>query len=104
MGETKLRRVERLSMKTEIVQYLAMCLSRTSVDLVPEQGMPNRSHVDPHLMGPAGLQPAFQQSGLAQHREPPPVGHRALAAAAFHDRDFLAVRGRAGEGGVDRPV
>src|SRR3954453_7618382 len=101
MGELKLGRVQSLSLKLQFLQYLAVRLSGTTVDRVAEQRMTDRGHVHPDLVGPASLQPAFDQRRAIEKVEPLPVSDRALAALAFDDRDLLAVGRRTGERSVD---
>src|SRR5260221_12412513 len=102
MGEAKLGGVQRLPMKLKFLQYLAVRLSWAAVDRVADQRMADRSHVDADLVGPPGLQPAFDESGIAHHRKPLPVRDRPLAAAAFDDRDLLPVHSRARKRRVHR--
>src|SRR5690242_8278455 len=92
--------MQRLSVKLQFLQDLAVRLSRTAIDGVADQWMADGGHVDADLVRSAGLKPAFDQCGLVQDLEPLPAGDRALAAAARHDGDLLAVRGRTGERGV----
>src|SRR3982750_1832332 len=101
MGELKLGRVQSLSLKLQFLQYLAVRLSGTTVDRVAEQRMTDRGHVHPDLVGPASLQPAFDQRHDLEEVEPLPVTDRALAALAFEERDLLSVGRRRGERSVD---
>src|SRR5689334_14659210 len=101
MGETELRRVERLTLKPKLLQQFAVRLSRTPVDRVAHQGMPDRRHVDSGLVGPAGLQPAFDQGRVLQQLEPLPVSDGPLPATALDDRDLLPVGCRTGKWRVD---
>src|SRR4051794_21137653 len=55
----------------------------------------------PDLVSPAGLQLAFEQRGVAKHREATPVSDGALAATAFDDGDLLAVGRRPRERRID---
>src|SRR5947199_2912538 len=103
MREPKLGGMQRLTVKLQFLQYLAMRLSRTTVNRVAEHRMTDRGHVDPDLVRAARLEPAFDERGVVQEIQPPPARHRPLAALAFDDRDLLAVRRRAGERRVDRP-
>ena len=101
VGEPKLRRVQRLPMKLQFLQHLAVRLSRTAVDGVADQRVADRCHVDADLMGSARLQTALDQSGVLQHVKPLPVRHGALSAFPLDDGDLLPVGRRAGEGGID---
>ena len=65
--------------------------------------MADRRHVDAHLVGPAGLQPAFDQRRVAAAASSRFQWVTArLPRPSLDDRDLLAVGGRAGERGVDR--
>ena len=82
-----------------------MFLARAAIDRIADQRMADRRHVDAHLVGAPGLEPAFDQRRVAQHVEPLPVGHRALALARGSTiAIFLRLLRRAGERGVDRPA
>src|SRR6478672_9943807 len=101
MREPKLRRVQRLSVKPKLLQYLAVRLSGAAVDRVAKESMSDRSHVHPDLMGAPGLEPAFDQGCVFQQLEPFPVSHRALAPVSLDDGDLLPIRGRARKRSVD---
>src|SRR4051794_9249527 len=101
MGEAKLGGMQCLAMKLQVFQYSTVGLSRTSVDRIAEQRVTDRGHVNPNLMRSAGFELAFDQRGVVEDVEPPPVSYRAFAARAFDDRDLLAVGRRAGERCID---
>ena len=105
MHEAKMRRVQRLTMKSQVFQQVTMILSRPAVNRVADQRMADRSHVDPHLVGPAGFQPAFDQRCILQYFQPFPMGHGPLAAAALFpgadDRDLLPVMARPSQRCID---
>ena len=89
MDEAELGRVQRLAVKIQSFQYLAMRRPGPAVDRVAEQGMADRGHVDPDLVGPPGFEPAFDQGGVAQrpHRfgngSPPACRVRPSTIAIF---------------------
>src|SRR4249919_1408352 len=95
MNEAKLRSVQGLAVKIEVVQYFAVRLCSAAINRIAKQWMADRRHVDSHLVGPPGFESAFDQRRVAQHGESPPMGHCALAAAGLDDRNFLPVRRRA---------
>src|SRR5215217_2751126 len=101
MGEPNLGSVQRLSMKLQFPQYLAMRLSRTAVDWVPEKRIADRGHVDPHLVGAPRLEPAFDKCRVTQNFQPSPVRDRPLASRAFDDRNLFAIGRGAGERRID---
>src|SRR5690349_3463766 len=104
MDEPKLSRVQRLPVKLQFLQYLAVGLSRPAIDRVADQRMTDRRHVDAYLMGSAGLQATLDKCRVLQHLEALPVRNRALATAAGDDGDPLAVVRRPGERCVDYPL
>src|SRR6476659_1767725 len=97
MGEPKFSRMQRLTMKLQLLQNLAVRLAGTPVDRIADQRMADGGHVDPYLVGPPGFEPALDECRVLQGFKPPPVRHCALAAMALHDRNLLAVRRRASE-------
>ncbi len=81
MNEAERRGVQRLAVKIQSFQYLAMAWASAPVNRIPDQRVPDRGHVNPDLMGPSGLQPALDPGRITADRQPCPVGHRPLAAA-----------------------
>ena len=61
----KLRGVQRLALEIQIVQATRDALVRPAIDRIAEQRMADRGHMDAHLVGPPGFQPAFDQRGVA---------------------------------------
>ena len=72
----------------------------TAVDRIADDGVIAVGHVDPDLVGPAGLQPALQQGIAREPLQHPPVGH-GMAAIFLGDGHFLPVGGMAANGRVD---
>ena len=54
-------RVQGLSFETHTLEYVPMFRTVTPIDWIAKQRMTDRGHVDPHLMRPPGLEPAFDQ-------------------------------------------
>ena len=89
MDEAERGGVQRLALKIQSFQYLPMRRPRPAIDRIAEQGMADRGHVDPDLVGASGFEPAFDQSGVAQRRDNSIVGHRPLAAVPSTTAIFL---------------
>ena len=66
MDEAKLGGVQRLTVKTQVFQYLPVGGPGPAVDRIADQRVADRGHMHAHLMGPTGLEPAFDQSGVAE--------------------------------------
>src|SRR4051812_38891408 len=104
MSEPEFSRVQRLAVKMQFLEELAVTPLRAAIDRIAEQRVTHRRHVDTDLVSASCLEPAFDQSGVPKHTQPLPVSYRAPAAPAFDDRDLLAVCSRAGERGVNRAL
>ena len=103
MDEAERGGMQRLAVKIEAFQYLPVRRAGAAIDRIAEQRMADRSHMDPHLVGPSRFEPAFDKRRLPQRADNSVVRHRPFAALILHDRDLLAVCGGAGERGVDCP-
>ncbi len=66
MDEAERGGVQRLAVKIQPFQYLAMRRPGPAIDRVAEQGMADRGHVDPDLVGAPGFEPAFHQRGVPE--------------------------------------
>ncbi len=75
-------------------------LSRRSIDLISQQRVTDRCHVNADLMGTACFQTAFDVCETAKPLQHPVVGNRRLAVL-FVDRHFLPVHRVAPDGAVD---
>ena len=61
MDKAEVRSVQRLTLEVQSIEQLSVNAFSAPVDRVADQRMANRSQVHPDLMGPARLQPAFDQ-------------------------------------------
>lgn len=91
-------------MKLQLFQQFAMRLSWPAIYRITDQGMPNGCHVDTHLVRPACLKAALDESCALQQVQSLPVRYRPLASAALDDGDLLAVGRRAGKRRIDGPL
>src|SRR5690348_13075553 len=101
MREPEFSGMQRLAVKLQFLQQLAVRLSGAAVNRIAEQWMTDRGHVHADLVGSASLEPAFDQRGLAQRLQSFPVSHRPLAASGLDNGDLLAVGCRASERGIN---
>ncbi len=85
------------------MQALALCPERTFpvalIDPVSQQGMSDVCHMDPDLVGPAGLQAAFHIGVTAETLQDPDMGHGPFAVRA--DRHLFSVFGIPADGPVN---
>ena len=72
-------------------------LAHPAVHRVPQHRVAQGGHVDPDLVGAAGLQPALEVGVPGVPGQDGPVGHRGPAAEVVH-RHLLPVGGVAGDG------
>ena len=66
MREAELGSMQRLAVKAELFQHFQVRRAGSAVGRIAEQRVADRRHVDAHLVSAAGLEPAFDQGGLAQ--------------------------------------
>lgn len=92
-----------------VFQPICFRFEAGAVVVIADQRMPDVRHVNANLVGPSGLQAAFDQAGDRRcilRSEPLldlPVSDR-MPAGGLHDSYFLPVALRSGQVGVDRAL